>query len=144
TGVMDLAPVLNEELLELGKKMADKTFSFQISCFQTMLPAVMRAKYEKYIKVLKSESTELPEIYQNRNSMIPFKEIEEGPYLSLFLNLKEKGIVDLYYAVKDQRTKKKIKYSRILLSPETAQQEMELLGKRAPKQREFLEWILKS
>ena len=46
TNVMDLEPVLNQELIDLGEWMADTTFSFRISCYQTMLPAVLRATYK--------------------------------------------------------------------------------------------------
>ncbi|MDO5742167.1 MAG: primosomal protein N', partial [Vagococcus sp.] len=46
---MDLHPVLNSELLALGDYMQRKTFSFKITCFQTMLPRVMRADYAKYL-----------------------------------------------------------------------------------------------
>ena len=48
--VVDLAPVLNTEGLAMTKWLAESTFSFQITCAQTMLPAVMRAKYEKQLR----------------------------------------------------------------------------------------------
>lgn len=36
--VIDLAPVVNQELLQLADYMKDVTFSFKINCLQTMLP----------------------------------------------------------------------------------------------------------
>ena len=48
--LMDLTAVLNDELLVLGREMARWTFSFQITCYQTMLPAMLKAKYEKKLK----------------------------------------------------------------------------------------------
>lgn len=53
TRCIDLAPVLNSELLDLADYMKEKTFSFKITCLQTMLPSVMKAKYEKIIVRLK-------------------------------------------------------------------------------------------
>ncbi len=45
--LIDLAPVINKELLQLATWMADKTYSFKISCLQTMLPGGMRTKNQK-------------------------------------------------------------------------------------------------
>ncbi|WP_040535163.1 primosomal protein N' [Schleiferilactobacillus shenzhenensis] len=45
--VLDLTPVLDPELLALSKWVATTTFSFWIATMQTMLPAAMRAKYDR-------------------------------------------------------------------------------------------------
>lgn len=49
--VLDLAPVLNTELLALADYMKEQTFAFKITCLQTMLPAVMKAEYQKFIRI---------------------------------------------------------------------------------------------
>jgi len=57
--VIDSDIILNEELLYLGKYMANKTLSTLISCYQVMLPKALKAKananvnvkYEKLIKL---------------------------------------------------------------------------------------------
>ena len=141
TGLMDLDPVLTDELLKLGEEMAFSTFSFLISCFQTMLPSVMRAKYQKYIRILNPSSSLLIEKYKNNQEMIPWNQAEEQGDLPYFMNLKEQGIVDVYYDVKDTRTKKKIRNLKILLSQSQIEKEKELLGNRAPKQKELLEYL---
>ncbi|WP_054689808.1 primosomal protein N' [Fructilactobacillus florum] len=46
SGYLDEEPVLTPELLKLANWMAKTTFSFQISCLLTMLPNVMKAKYQ--------------------------------------------------------------------------------------------------
>lgn len=43
--VIDEEVILNEELLTLGKKMKKETLSTLISCYQTMLPKALKAKY---------------------------------------------------------------------------------------------------
>lgn len=48
--VVDEDDVLNEELLELGKYMSKKTMSNLISCYQTMLPTALKAKYNDHTK----------------------------------------------------------------------------------------------
>ncbi|MBQ7136715.1 MAG: primosomal protein N' [Bacilli bacterium] len=57
--IVDSDVVLNEELLNLGKYMQEKTLSTLISCYQVMLPKALKAKakasvnvkYEKNIKL---------------------------------------------------------------------------------------------
>lgn len=145
SSLMDLNPVLDEEMLKLGQEMADQSYSFQINCFQTMLPSVMRAKYEKYIKVLETDSTKLPEKYRQRDEeYIPWEEIEENHDLSLFMKLKKEGIVDVYYAVKDKRTNKKIRKIKKKLSHEKLQLEKEEISNRAKKQKELIEILIHS
>ena len=41
---IDMEPVLNEEMLELGIYMSKKTLSNLITCYQTMLPSALKAK----------------------------------------------------------------------------------------------------
>lgn len=48
---VDLKPILNEELLRLAKWMAEDTYSFLISCLQTIIPGGMRTKAKKFISV---------------------------------------------------------------------------------------------
>src|SRR5699024_4959909 len=68
--VMDLDPVLNRELIDLGEWMAQSTYSFRISCYQTMLPAALRARYEKVVKLVDEASDdELFDIFKGKNYM---------------------------------------------------------------------------
>lgn len=58
--VVDLEPVLNEELLELGNYISKKTLCTKTQAYQAMLPAALKAKngYEitkKYVTYLKLE-----------------------------------------------------------------------------------------
>ena len=55
--IIDENPVINEEMLELGKYISKKTLSPLISCYQSMLPSGLKAKNnkvvnKKYITVL--------------------------------------------------------------------------------------------
>ena len=49
--LVDLEPVLSSELLKLSSWLAVQTLSYEIDAMQVMLPAAMRARYEKYILV---------------------------------------------------------------------------------------------
>ena len=58
--IIDIEPVLNEEMLELGKYISKKTLCNLINAYQTMLPAALKAhkdfkvnkKYISYIKLI--------------------------------------------------------------------------------------------
>ena len=80
--VIDDQPVLNEEMLELGKYISKKTFSTLISAYQTMLPKALKAHHDvsvskKYVSViqinkeadLKGKQKELYEVIQKKGSV---------------------------------------------------------------------------
>lgn len=58
--IIDEVPILNDELLELGKYISKKTMTNLITSYQTMLPTALKAKhgfnvskkYQKYIKLI--------------------------------------------------------------------------------------------
>lgn len=58
--LIDVEPVINEEMLELGKFISKNTFSNLISAYQTMLPSALKAKngfevnkkYETYLQIV--------------------------------------------------------------------------------------------
>lgn len=49
--IVDPYPILNEELLSLGKKLQTITMSSLMSCYQVMLPKALKAKKKTNIKV---------------------------------------------------------------------------------------------
>ena len=50
--VMDLQPVVNAELLQLSRWLADTTYSFWISCLYTMLPNMLKSKSQRFVRVI--------------------------------------------------------------------------------------------
>ncbi len=62
--VVDEKPILNEEMLEIGKFLARKTLCSLITCYQSMLPAALKAhkdfvvkkKFDVYVKLGKNVS----------------------------------------------------------------------------------------
>ena len=50
--VMDLQPVVNAELLDLSKWLADTTYAFWISCLYTMLPNMLKSKTQRFVRVV--------------------------------------------------------------------------------------------
>lgn len=140
-GLMDLTPVLNDEMRLLGKEMAKETFSFQITCYQTMLPAILRAKYEKTIRII----DEIPEdlyfdVFRGK-SELSWEEAEARNLMPHILKLKQNDAVEVIYKVKNQAKTKKQKMIQSALTFEQLEDEKISLGKRAPKQRLLLDFL---
>ncbi|GCF95793.1 primosomal protein N' [Enterococcus florum] len=106
--MLDIAPVLNQELLVLADYMKEKTFAFKITCLQTMLPSVMKADYQKRFYAV--EEGQVPELFKGQPS-ITWEEVEAQGQLKEMAKLREAGIVELRYEV---YTKNKIKTERYI------------------------------
>ncbi len=107
--VMDMTPVLTDELLELGKWLAEETISLYIQAYQAMLPQVLKAKYKKEIEALTFE--ELPKSLQklfDGRTVISFDEFlqRNGNYRELHKEMKN-GHVQIHYIVQSKETIKK-------------------------------------
>ena len=118
---MDLEPVLNTELLKLGDWMTKEAMCYRISALQAMLPAALKAKYEKVINIIDDKKQDLPAevgaIFKNRSSL-SWKEVIEGEHAHLFQKEVQKGHLELVYNVKNKLNKKTIRVVRPLYTPE--------------------------
>jgi primosomal protein N' (replication factor Y) len=143
---IDLVPVLNKELLELGHWLTESTLSFKIITYQAMLPAALKAKYEKKVSLAPGVNREeLPEELQ------PLFENNRELAWDLVLNssLERKlhkeasaGKLEVIYEVKERLHKKKLKYVFPLLSAEELKKELEQIPARAGKQRELISYFI--
>ncbi|RAK23318.1 replication restart DNA helicase PriA [Anoxybacillus vitaminiphilus] len=144
--IVDVTPVLNEELLGLGKWLTETTLCFMISAFQAMLPAAMKAKYEKEIHLVSSEHraylhADVQPFFAHR-SVIPWKEIENTDILPLLQKEIQKGHLEVVYRVKEKGTKKTMKYVALALPAEEAKEMMNKLPTQAAKQKEIIACLL--
>ena len=65
--ILDVTPVLNEELLKLGYWLTSETLCYMISAFQVMLPTAIKATYKKRLQLRKQEVTpELLFLFQDK------------------------------------------------------------------------------
>lgn len=140
---MDITPVLNKELLELGDWLTEHTLSYKISAYQVMLPPALKAKYEKKIKLIGTIDS-LPEELQ-----FLFKEKNEIRWdeATNFLNLLQKenvnGSVDVIYEVKERIKKKKLKMISPFIGVEGLKGYKESLPAHAEKQKIIIDYFLK-
>lgn len=108
---LDLTPVLNEELLELGDWLTEHTLSYKISTYQAMLPAALKAKYEK--KIVLAKGADVNDLPANLKELFAGdREIkwEDAVTRGLVQQLQKEaasGRVEVIYQVKDRVRKKK-------------------------------------
>ncbi|KRK91484.1 primosomal protein N' [Companilactobacillus futsaii] len=101
TRVIDLKPVLSKEMLQLSYWLADKTYSFQISCLQTMLPSVMRAKYQQFVIPIVKDDPEVKALLSNQDSLEITSALNDQTIR--FINkLRKNNKVDIQYVVKNK------------------------------------------
>ncbi|MGG0643604.1 primosomal protein N' [Sporosarcina gallistercoris] len=141
--LIDFEPILSRELLELSEWLATDTLAYRIEALQVMLPAAMRAKYEKFIQVEEPEAitdTEFTNILRGRDR-IPLKLADTKELLKQLKNYVDSGAVRVDTLVKQQTAVKKVRTIHIAQTEELHQ----LLGtvsNQAVKQRELLEWMI--
>lgn len=78
--IVDEEPILNNELLHLGKFMSKKYFSTLISCYQTMLPKALKAQNKttinkKMIKYVELCSNSFPKLKPNQEKIVEYLRI---------------------------------------------------------------------
>ncbi|MBC2122491.1 primosomal protein N' [Listeria marthii] len=136
-GVMDLAPVLNEELMELGDWLAEDTLSFRVSAYQAMLPAALRAKYEKYFLRLDEENEELEQLFEGYETL-DWKVAEARGLLKQIGKWVREGSVEVVYQVKNKITNKKVRVVSCLKAPHQLAEIIEDMPKNAKAQSRVL------
>lgn len=142
---MDLAPVLNEELLKLGEWLTAQTLSYKISAFQVMLPAALKAKYEKKIKLianLDSLPEELQHLFQKGNVIL----WNDASLHRLSMLQKEaaKGHVEVVYEVKERVKKKKLKHVFPAITQSELLKVKNELSSTAEKQKMVIDYFLEN
>ncbi|MCO6541652.1 MAG: primosomal protein N' [Lactobacillus sp.] len=136
--LLDLRPVLNEELLQLSQWMSQQTFGFWISCMQTMLPNVMRAKYQK-IAVALTPQIQNNDFFQGQSAQVIDNSISVNMQKQLF-NWQKKQLIDIKYLVKDQA--KQLKQWFIQRQDLDYAQILTELKPQAKKQRQLIQLFI--
>lgn len=142
-GILDLEPVVNPELLSLSKWMSKKTYAFQISCILTMLPSVMRAKYQKQL-VLNSDDVDddILKLF-NGFTVIDF-DVDKLPndVVRKIIQARKKQQVVIKYKVQDNAKAKKIYALSSNISTDEAKHELENIRKNSKNLIKILQYII--
>ncbi|MFE8695235.1 primosomal protein N' [Cytobacillus sp. FJAT-53684] len=143
---MDLTPILNQELLQLGEWLTKETLCYKISAYQVMLPAALKAKYEKKLKLsdevsVEKLSDEIQAAFENR-LIISWEEAVKLGCLSLLQKEVVNGSIEIIYEVKERVKKKKLKHVFSPLTKDQLAMEKEQLPVQAAKQKAVIDFFL--
>ncbi|HAM82193.1 primosomal protein N' [Ornithinibacillus bavariensis] len=142
--VLDINPVLTEELLELGKWVAEDTLTLYITAYQAMLPQVLKAQYKKELIRNTDEELahELEFLFAGRD-VIRYEEFVQStvPYTTL-RNAIQDGAISINYLVKSKVTKKVITFIEPNKEAHLLEEAFMDLSSSAKKQRHVLSFFL--
>ncbi|MFP5111226.1 primosomal protein N' [Bacillaceae bacterium C204] len=143
---MELEPVLNKELLELGDWLTEHTLCFKIFAYQVMLPAALKAKYEKKVKLavgvqLADLSEPLQALFENQ-LMVDWEDALKNGMVSLLQKEATKGKLEVIYIVKEKVKKKQLKFVRPLVSLLELKEVIEHFPAKAEKQKQVLSYFV--
>jgi primosomal protein N' (replication factor Y) len=138
--ILDVVPVLTEELIKLGDWLSEHTLSFKLSAYQLMVPAALRTKVKKEV-VLKTERMNLPKEIQSlfgETNKVAWEQINVNKKLIKGIQeLVKAGLLEVNYQVEEKGKMKTERYVRLADSGE----KREDLPARAVKQKELLSFI---
>lgn len=139
--ILDMEPVLTEEMLRMAKWLKNDTICYEIDALQVMLPSALRAKYEKMIKLQQGQQLplEVQAIFGKRQRA-NFKEFERADLLPLLKQLVADNIVTIENVVKQQGNVKEIRMVQITADQQLIERALEQ-SSRAAKQRLLLQWM---
>lgn len=141
--LLDLTPVLTNELLSLSEWLSRRTLSLQIRTLQAMLPSALKAKYEKELRVRPEAS--LPDsikaIFADRQS-IKVKELSESKLLKDVQRQVQCGNLEIVYKVSQKTVVKKISVVEALLPTEKLKEALISLPANARKQKKILSFFI--
>lgn len=144
TQLLDIEPVLTEEMLKLAKWMTINTICYEIDALQVMLPSALRAKYEKTIR-LTTELSNLPEELQTlfgQKETIPYKKVEAANLLKSLKICMKQGFVEQKTIVKQQGKVKAVRKVKVLEDVFKLQEIATAIPARAKKQIQVAEWMV--
>lgn len=140
--LMELTPVLNEELLDLSKWMADETFAFQITCMHTMLPNLLKAKTTKYLKLVDEvNETDFDELFHGLEEIEFIPESMPKETVSRLLKLKKEQKVEITYHVQNRAKAKTAVGISPLMSFEQFEEQRSTLTAQAKAQNKLLSYL---
>ncbi|MBM7654027.1 primosomal protein N' [Neobacillus cucumis] len=144
---MDLKPVLNEELLELGNWLTEKTLCFKIFAYQVMLPAALKAKYEKKVRLAKrGTAQELPsnlQVFFENDRELDWEQAIKMRIVPPLQREAAKGLLEVVYEVKERVRKKHQRFVRPTTCINELLEAIQTIPSNAEKQKLVLQYFVK-
>lgn len=142
--VLDVTPVLTEELLHLGKWLAEETLCFYVTAYHAMLPNALKANYQKKLVRLTDEPLVEPFCTLfNGNSTIDYEQaLDAKIHYTQLKQLIEDGKIEIQYVVRQKQTKKYETWLEPALAPLQMEEVLKTLPKNAVRQKQIIEFFV--
>ncbi|MBD1379993.1 primosomal protein N' [Metabacillus arenae] len=145
-GLQDLTPSVTPELLQLGSWLTETTLCFNISALQAMLPAAMKAKYDKMITLISEEKRKELEPtlkkYFEKQAEIPWSTFEDDDLLKQIQKEIQKGSLEVVYRVSQKTKQKKKRVVQLAQIQTDRNSPLDLLPSQAKKQKEMAQFAV--
>ncbi|WP_085992438.1 primosomal protein N' [Oceanobacillus senegalensis] len=144
--VLDVIPVLTEELLDLGKWVAKETLSLSITALQAMLPQVLKSKYKK--EIVRMTDAMLPDELENLFAgryVVSYEEFEKRKisYYQLQKSI-QSGDISIDYIVQSRITKKQVLMIKPARESHFLEEAIIDIPKNAKKQKQLLSYFIEN
>lgn len=136
--VLDLEPVLNEEMLEIADWLSKYTFSFKIRCLQVMLPSIMKAKYERKFTYIGEQDEKVKELFSGKSDLLDSDKKVNSSTINKLLQLRKQGKIKVDYIVKNKAKAKLVSVVKTKLSLQEYENELGSISPNASKQKKLL------
>ncbi len=140
--ILDLEPIITDEMLALAKWLKLHTICYEIDALQVMIPGALRAKYEKFI-VLSSEVEDLPKVLQpffEKTTKVNVKQFEREGLLKQVKQAIRENYLTIENEVKQKGRVKQVRKVQIA-SLQTIEEVEKSISTRAQKQKLLVEWM---
>lgn len=131
--VMDTYAVLTSEMVQLGKQLAETTYSFVINCYHVMLPALLKSNYDKRLTWIGDDN--VPLMFQESREVL-FSQLDNIADVKFVLDEIKKDNIDVTYIVKDKAKHKMIRLVHLI------KQSNDIIIRKGAKQLENLKTYL--
>lgn len=140
--ILELTPVLNQELLDLSQWLADDTFAFRITCLHTMLPSLLKTKTHKYLKLIDEISeSDQSDLFQGLDEIEFNPETLSKQLLSRLLKLRRDNKVAVVYHVSNQARAKTVLGVKAMLTFEQYEEQRSSLSSQAKSQNRLISYL---
>ncbi|WP_407268010.1 primosomal protein N' [Radiobacillus sp. PE A8.2] len=137
--LMDVTPVLTEELIDLGKWLSEKTLSFYVSAFQAMLPQALKAKYNKELQRMSDQLPEtLTHIFAGRDFIDYSEYVSRNGNIAQLQRAIKEGLVEVNYIVQSKETFKQMTMIQANKEPIELEEVYADMPSQAKKQKQLL------
>lgn len=159
--VLDFAPPLSPELIQLSEWMKERYACRQITVLQSMLPTALKGKAERYITLGNPEENDKPDdslfVFPSENdkeqAILAFVKQRGEVTLDqvnrafpedadLVKALLSRGLLREYQQIKDKMQKKTLKAVELAVDVSEAKEALVSFPAKAQRQREVLEYLI--